>query len=142
MAYNRKIFKIRFCSIYECLRVTMINKVLFNRLEQDSNLDSLREAYQIDTLDWTFIRALYFVSRRMKTEHKFNEKNFKNTAERVIPRLINLLQWIDDQESSNQKTSYIYKTFEGIRDPRTNSYLRTDLFFDTWWIHNSRFEEF
>ena len=24
----------------------------------------------------------------------------------------------------------------------TNSYLRTDLFLDTWWIHNSRFEEF
>ena len=102
-----KIFKIRFCSIYECLRVTMINKVLFNRLEQDANLDSLREAYQIDTLDWTFIRALYFISRRMKTEHKFYEKNFKNTAERVIPRLINLLQWIDDQESSNQN-NFIY----------------------------------
>ena len=67
----------------------------------------LGEAYQIDTLDWTFIRALYFISRRMKTEYKFYEKNFKNTAERVIPRLINLLQWIDDQESSNQN-NFIY----------------------------------
>lgn len=97
-----KIFKIRFSSIYECLHVTMINKVLFNRLEQDSNLDSLREAYQIDQLDWKFIRSLYFISRRMRQEHLYYEKNYKNSAERVIPRLINLLEWIDDQESSNR----------------------------------------
>ena len=100
----------------------MINKVLFNRLEQDSNLDSLREAYQIDQLDWTFIRALYFISRRMRQEHLYYEKNYKNSAERVIPRLLSLLQWIYDQESSNRNNSVYLKLLKGsgIHGPALN----------------------
>ena len=80
----------------------MINKVLFNRLEADQNLTSIREGYKIDELDWNFIRSLYFIARRLRHENLFFEKNYRTSAERVIPRLLNLLQWTFDQETLNR----------------------------------------
>ena len=92
-----------------------INKVLFNRLEHDSNMNSSRKAYQIDQLDWTFIRALYFISRRMRKEHLYYEKNYKNIAERVMLRLLNLLQWIYNKKSLNRNNIVYLKLLKGSR---------------------------
>ena len=87
----------------------MCNKILFNRLEQDTNLDALRESYQVDCLEWNFIKSLYSIARRVRREHLYYEKNFKYSAERVIPRLLDLLQWISDEENLNRNNSIYLK---------------------------------
>ena len=80
------------------------NKPLFNKIEDDPNLF---EAYDIGSLDWTFIKSLYSIIRKMRYEHLFYEKNYRYSAEKVICRLITLLEWLDSEMST---TNNMYRT--------------------------------
>ena len=96
--FIEKLHKIRFMSLYNCLHSMLINKPLFNKIEEDSNL---YQAYGLDGLNWTFIKSLYNVIRQIRFEHLYYEKNYKYSAEKVISRLIKLLEWICNEEVSN-----------------------------------------
>ena len=84
----------------------LLNKPLFNKIEDDSNLYDL---YQIHTINWNFISSLYNIIRKIRFEHLFFEKNYRYSAEKVITRLINLLDWICNEKVSNS-TNDMYLT--------------------------------
>ena len=94
----------------------LLNKPLFNKIEENS---TLCEAYETECLDWGFIKSLYMVVRQFRFEQKHYEKNFRFSAEKVVARHIKLLDWICNEQISNS-TNDMYMTIlkeKGIHGP-------------------------
>ena len=103
-------------SLYNCLRAMLLNKPLFNKIEENS---TLCEPYETECLDWGFIKSLYMVVRQFRFEQKHYEKNFRFSAEKVVARHIKLLDWICNEQISNS-TNDMYITIlkeKGIHGP-------------------------
>ena len=124
-----KLHKIRFQSLFNCLRSMLTNKPLFNKLEDDSNL---YDAYGLESINWTFILSLYKIVRKIRFEHLYYEKNYRFSAEKVISRLVKFLEWICEEEISNSSNDMYMRILKepGIPGPwRTRFYV-----FDGPWI--------
>ena len=94
----------------------LLNKPLFNKIEEDS---SLYEAYETDCLDWRFIKSLYKIVRQFRFEQKYYEKNFRYSAEKVIARQIKLLDWICNEEITNSANDMYVTILKEKRGSRT-----------------------
>ena len=96
----------------------LLNKPLFNKIEENSTLYG---AYETECLDCGFIKSLYMVVRQFRYEQKHYEKNYRFSAEKVIARNIKLLDWICKEQISNSTndTYVIILKEKGVLRPWT-----------------------